>query len=130
MNLSTLNNRGFVGQDINLNIALSEYGLCWKLFNRSTKNTVKGEYLFWYGVVSESDGWTQFDYAYLQPNHFTSDFGWCDFNGVATCCGMSVNEWMESPFENRICDLCNYYGFIEVFGESYNSQKIGGLSFE
>lgn len=143
MNISTLKSKGFEGQDINLNIALGEYGICWKQFKRATKNAKKGEYLFYYGVrydtgegilnedddtpVNDYTGWALFDWCYLKPEEFTRDYDWCEFNEVCDFCGMTEEGWLELPFEQRICDLAQYYGHDEIFGTCYNPFKIGGI---
>ena len=119
--------RGFIGSGVDLETALFEYGLIWKESMKKTANTVKGEHLFIYGIgVSDNCDYNQFDYCYLTPTNFDSDFDWADFNEVARCVGMSVEDWKNTDFANKVYDLLAHYGTDNVFGSAYGGFEVYG----
>ena len=43
---------------------------------------------------------------------------------VAECCGMSEKEWEKQTFPLKVNDLLVYYGYQDVFGDSYHPFEV------
>jgi hypothetical protein len=99
------------GMDVNVEIALKEYGLAWI--------EKEDEILFYYGINTDLDemGWFKFDFCTISKNiNAKEEYNWADFDAVSRYC--DHYDWGESLLADIEC-LVHYYGFENVFGSSY-----------
>jgi len=47
-----------------------------------------------------------------------------DKNGLLSCAGMNESDWLNTSPVNQIYDLLSYFGYLNIFGDSYNTFKI------
>lgn len=103
----------FTGVDCSIEISLFDYGLIWKYEG-------DGEYRFIYGTSYNDESYFDvFDTAFLSEEHFESNYDWIELDEVLQCVGLTLDEWNERPFTDRIHDLISYYGVESIFGASY-----------
>lgn len=113
--LDAMKKFGFVGIIPNLSESLFESGFAWAEF-------LPGHFLFVYRHPSNPG---HFDWAWFRD---TETWGWAmtdhcrkerqDFLD-STGFGEVPEEWVTEPFPNRVFDLFNFYGALEIMGESY-----------
>jgi hypothetical protein len=115
-NLNTiekLNSLGFEGDDVDLSIALEDYGLVWKKINED-------DYLFLYRISSDRN----FDRVVMKESKFDKDFDWINEEDVKSYCDL----WDKISYPQKIATLLTYYGVENVFGTSYwEGFKIRGV---
>jgi hypothetical protein len=127
--LSSLEKEGYEGCDVNLAVALYEYGLIWKLYRRKTKKGfAKGEYRFIYGVgVNFSGNYNLFDWAgnVHETTNPEQEWNWVDWRGVASFVGCPVEELLRRSIPSIVDSLVAYYGAGNVFGGGCHPFTIG-----
>jgi hypothetical protein len=115
--IELLESQGWTGPDVDLSINLFEYGFAYRYNEDQTK------FFVIYGIrYNDSKGqYTKFDRCEFDlPLDIKKEFDWANFEEVATCHGMSAEDWLnENNIENQISDLFQYYGYENVFGVSH-----------
>lgn len=119
--ISKLKRLKFQGQDVSLDISLGEYGLAWKGNGKDC--------LFIYSIGNgRFDRITFLDYKKIQ---IEKEYDWADLQAVADSVGLTLKDWTDDSFVNKIVDLISYYGTGEIFGTSYwEGFEIKGLTKE
>lgn len=114
--LPKLKKMGFEGIDASLEESLFEYGLIWV-------QSEPDEYFFIYRGHNDL-----FDIAYMKPSKFDSDFDWTDRNQFECIIGDKLENM---DYVQKMFSLFNYYGYMEIFGSTYNHPfKIYKKSFK
>lgn len=114
------------GVDVDIEISLKEYGFAWISGDTET--------LFYYGIKRgmDSEGdmeeeYTRFDFCTLDNNiDVYSEYDWADFNALLSFTGQTKQEFDDMPLVQKIHDLIQYYGHLNIFGETYWE----GLTYE
>lgn len=97
------------GMDDNIETSLKEYGLAWI--------EAEDEYLFYYGIEYGEEGWERFDCCSLQKDlDFKDEYLFVDWDSINSFIGMSFDDM---TFPQKISDLLSYYGYQNIFGETY-----------
>jgi len=109
-----LEKEGFEGIDASLDISLYEYGLIWK--------ETESEYEFIYGVGKSAVG--NYDAFLTASFPKTTDpreeFNWVYWDEVFSFVGADPDTYFEeSDLPRIIFDLKSFYGYQNVFGDSY-----------
>jgi hypothetical protein len=101
---------GIVDKD--LETSLGEYGFA--AFDAGS------DYMFIYGIKGDgSSGYTAFDVSYIQKNiKLEDEFDWVDWDEINEFTGEDVKT---EDIPVAIFDMYNYYGYNEIFGESYGN---------
>lgn len=104
---------GYEGNDVSLDISLFEYGLIWK--------QEETEFKFIYGVrVNDQGEYDGFDWGTIAVDaDLYTEFDWANFTAVLECLGLSESEWDDLPLPARVYGLLAYYGYQNIFGDSY-----------
>ena len=99
---------GYIGVDASLDISLYEYGLIWK-------ETSSGEYNFIYGINSEDDEYSFFDYGFMSIKDWDNmlNDSWFDLKAVESFSG----DKLSFPYD--VHTALQYHGYQNIFGESY-----------
>lgn len=109
--LALLDAQGFEGVDASLEISLAEYGLAWRPLPES------GEVLF---VHRHPYVTGRFERTRLAADTDPRrEWGWVDWPRFLETCGAEAAEWDALPLTQRVFDLVNYYGPLEIFGGPY-----------
>lgn len=125
MTIEQLEKDGFSGLDVNLSISLADYGLAWKVEN--------GEIRFIYGTgIGENDiGETihnRFSWGWLEIGDFDREFNWIGKMEISRFIGLTMEEFSELDFLEKVIIAYQYYGGMEIFGESYgNDFEVEGV---
>lgn len=108
--------REFEGVDSSLQKSLFDYGLIWG----KNKECEKDEFLFIYKVNDN-----KFDSGYLSKKDFSYSFYFDDDNmkDIESYTGQSKKELIEE-FPNSLYSIFSYYGYSNIFGESYSTFTI------
>lgn len=111
--LSKLERLGFEGVDASLEISLFEYGMAW---------TEKGgEWHFVYRI----DSGLFTNASFPSDTDWKREFDWIGdtepfFSYLGTTIeDMAVPRFEELPFPMKVSSISDYYGHVNVFGESY-----------
>ena len=107
-----LKRAGFEGVDVSLDISLLEYGMAWKKSG--------DEYMFIHRHPHLAEAFTTTSFA--ADIDWREEFNWIDDkdkDGLLSYYGRTSDEFDELPLPVKIYDLCNYYGVLNIFGESY-----------
>ena len=108
--IQKLENSGFTGIDVSLEISLFEYELIWR--------EIDGKYLFVYQITGRVN--RVFDRCSFDANlNVQTEFDWAKFEDIYSLSGMSETEWNEQELPEKISDLFSYYGYESIFGSSY-----------
>ena len=104
------------GIDASIEISLGEYGFAWK--------EVGGDYHIYYGIACDDNGdYTRFDWADIPKNTgVRKEFDWItenDWQYFLGFTGFTEEEFLEQPLPYKIWDLYRYFGYLNIFGESY-----------
>ena len=104
---------GYTGVDASLYISLYEYGLIWK-------ETSSGEYNFIYGINSEDDEYSFFDYGFMSIKDWDNmlNDSWFDLKAVESFSGGELS------FPYDVHTVLQYYGYENIFGGSYYPSEI------
>ena len=95
------------GVDVSKEITLKEYGFAYHVLPR------KGIYRFYIGQ-SDSDG--SHDYTWFECLELPLDvaieveFDFIDVQDVASCCGLTSEEWLKTSAPHKLYNAINYYG--------------------
>lgn len=109
LTINKLEEQGFIGQDIGLDISLFEYGLAWK------ENDKEIEFIYAIG-----HNITRFDRVSIDKSiDVRKEYDWAEFNEVENFVGATSADWDKLELPQKIADLLSYYGFENVFGSSY-----------
>ena len=117
MKLSEL--KSFEGVDIDLDIALFDYGLIWG-------EVEPNNYLFYYGVDYGENGHpVLFDYGHMSKDEWVEllNEDWVDIKGIESFCDNTKQELIDM-FPRGVDTLLAYYGHENIFGSSYNPFEI------
>jgi hypothetical protein len=97
------------GMDADIEISLKEHGIAWI--------ETKEECLFYYGVIYGEEEWERFDVCSLNKGlDFKKEFDWIDWDSINSYIGMNFDDL---TFPQKIADLITYYGYQNIFGDSY-----------
>ena len=105
---------GWAGPDACLEVSLLEYNMIW----RETDGHVRFIYTapFWDG--GEDDVFT--DWAeYPSDTKAEKEWDWALTDGFFSALGVTRGEFIAIPLPHQVECLVNYYGILEIFGESY-----------
>ena len=119
--IAKLRDLGFEGVDANLEESLFEYGMVWK------EGEYEGEWLFVHATPQTCGLPINDDKKFDSTPMTEQDLSWLNekqIKGIANYAGMTVEEWKEIPFYQRIHDAVNYFGFEAIFGSSYGGFNI------
>jgi len=122
---------GYDGVDVDIDISIFEYGIAWKEIPFETfiyGDKLKKKYEFIYGTEYGESRYVRFDRITMDEFEFLDLIydSWIEVKNVLGFTGLTEKEFVDS-FPHAIHDLYNYYGYIEIFGESYGGFKIDGL---
>jgi hypothetical protein len=111
------------GTDIDIDCSLIDYGFAW------IESDCKEEYKFYYGISGNDKGeYTRFDWSWLKADiDIYNEYNWIDaedWNSIYNYVGMDKDSFDEMPLPHKINDLLSYYGFMNIFGESYSEGKL------
>ena len=111
--IKKLQDEGFTGVDVSLDISLFEYGIAWKVEGDEIK--------VYYGIdVNDQGDYTKFDWgSYAIDLDCKSEFDWVDWKSFLNCIGMTENDFHNMETGKKLFDLNGYYGSESVFGSSY-----------
>ncbi len=101
----------WLGVDVNLEISVFEYGI---LYNKDTTELIYGigkDYNANY-ITFKSIFWTDDD------SNTIIDENWFNKKGFLDCVGLDEENWKKSYIVNKIYDLINYYGYLNILGEN------------
>jgi len=100
------------GVDVSKEITLKEYGFAYHVLPR------KSIYRFYIGqshsINHNSDG--SHDYKWFECLELPLDvaieveFDFINVLDVASCCGLTSEEWLKIPAPRKLYDAINYYG--------------------
>lgn len=120
--LSQLQNSGYYGIDASIDISLFEYGLLVKPENN--------EFHVFYAVGSNTGmeydtfdcGWI----TYQEINELANDLSDTDSrSNFFTYTGIDKDTWInDNNWVIKLYDLLSYFGYQNIFGDSYNSFEI------
>lgn len=111
LTINKLEEQGFVGQDLGLDISLFEYGLAWK------ENDKEIEFIY---AIKHDDINSRFDRVSIAKSiEVRKEYDWVDFDEVESFVGATPAEWDKLELTQKIADLLSYYGFENVFGSTY-----------
>ena len=105
------NHNKIEGPDTCIEISLKEYGFAW----------IEGEedILFYYGIKFDDHRYNRFNFCSFDKNtDIKKEFDWVEWDDINDYTDMDI---MDLSFPNQIFDLYMYYGYQNVFGESYAS---------
>ena len=105
--IEKLESLGFKGSDVCLATSLFEYDLVWL--------EKPDEVVFIYPISSGKFDRTTMD----TTTDVYSEFDWADFEDVYKHIGSSKENFDELPLPEKVKVLYDYYGYPNVFGESY-----------
>lgn len=114
--LSELASLGFAGVDKSLAISLDEYGLAW---------AQNPDYpLDWHFCFKQSNGNFVWGFYFRKDLDFKKEFNWINdwlpFLGYLGIKSLTpFDDWNERSVPEKIFDLINYYGTLEIMGDSY-----------
>jgi len=117
------------GPDISLEISLKEYGIAWEIGEKETK--------FWYGITHNGESYIRFDWGILENNiDLRKEYDWADFDSVARFIGCPMDDgseeysigvgfhsedcWENLSLVRQVAALIDFYGYMNIFGESIN----------
>ena len=101
------------GIDASLEISLGEYGFAWKEESEDFK--------FYYGMCNDSQGnFITFDFCFFKKDlDVKKEFNWIDWKSFLSFIGLTEKEFLSQGLPYQIFDLYNYFGFLNIFGDSY-----------
>lgn len=105
----------FQGIDVNDETSLFENGLL-----ASIDVDKDGQHACLYAVSSEGN---LFDVGYLSEDDLNNKINesWFDKDGFLSYLGMFESDWLALDFVFKLSDLLSYYGYENIFGNSYGS---------
>ena len=96
---------------------LFAYGFAW------IESNDKKDILFYYGVGTDEHGtFNLFDRSVISSDtDVLEEYDWAEFGEVIKFTGYSsIEEWnMTLSLPQKIHDLLQYYGYLNIFGEHY-----------
>lgn len=109
------NYKHLAGPDATIDISLLEYGLAW--FDDPDKDEIE----FFYGVKTEGENYVAFDNGgFKRDLDPRSEWNWVkDWNDIASSCGVTAEEFLAMPLTEIVHSMLSYYGYQNVFGETY-----------
>lgn len=113
--------QGFEGSDVSLAISLFEYNGIWRLIPEKLRDHPDEDYVFVFNVgrVNRTER-DQFARVGMASCDFDKEFKWITQTGwdnLMSCLGANtLTEWLQAPYPTRIYDMCNYWGWSNVFG--------------
>ena len=118
--LNELISEGYTGIDYNPEISLFEYGLLCKQTNN--------ELHCFYGIGSDNGyEYNTFDCGYVtlkEINQLPYELS-KDINDFLSYLGISENGWKtDNNYIHKLFSLLSYYGYLNIFGDSYDSFEI------
>jgi len=121
---------GFVGADVNLDIALYDYGMIWG----KNEHCDKDQNMFVYNVQNTGESFEKqlFDFAYLSVEDIKGFLqeDWFNFEQFKSFMGLdkSLKEVLETysndSFFDLVYSMVQYYGYENIMGGVYNSFPI------
>jgi hypothetical protein len=118
MKIDEIKKENYQGCDASLDTSLFEYGL-------AVKTNDDGTYDIIYGVESDEGQYVKFEiYSQYSESDFPSDMGWFQVSDVARFSGLTEDEYLKQPMLMRLSDAVAYYGYNNMFGETYSSFEI------
>jgi len=110
--LEALEKEEYKGCDVNLEIALYEYGLIWKEDEK--------DITFIYGVSYGDEEYTKFDWATIEKDvDPKKEWDWADWDAVRKFAGHEDERFFSNPLTCIVQDLLSYYSYEDVFGTAY-----------
>mgnify|MGYP006088624199 FL=1 len=100
------------GVDVSKEITLKEYGFAYHVLPR------KGIYRFYIGqshAIDHNSDWDSHDYTWFECLELPLDvaieveFDFINVLDVASCCGLTSEEWLETSAPRKLYDAINYY---------------------
>jgi len=117
---------GYKGIDASLEISLFEYGLIV-----SSNTDENGEYHIIYGLdMDDEGGYIAFEQCCYSEKSLLEDTiyeSWFKQDGFLNYLGMTLKEWLELPVVHKISDMLSYYGYQNIFGETYYKHDLKSL---
>lgn len=107
--IEKLEKLGAEGEDVSLCISLGDYKIAW----------IKGkeETLFIYATGNDQ---LKFDRASISNDlDVYNEFDWVEWESLYSFFGVSEKDFKALPLEIKISNIINYYGYLNVFGDSY-----------
>lgn len=111
------------GIDADIETSLKDYGLAW----------IEGvdEIIFYYGIEWTNKGgiaeYSKFDFCTFKTSmDVKKEFDWVEWNEIYSYTGLDSKQWDSMPITLKINDLYGYYGYINVFGNTYHD----GLKYD
>jgi hypothetical protein len=100
----------FYGTDASNEISLFEYGLLVKDIDESELRCI-------YRIDQN-----QFDVAHISYQAITDmiNESWFDKESFLNTQGITESEWLKGSYVNKLFDMIQYYGYENIFGNSYN----------
>ena len=111
--VSKLEQQGFEGTDVNLEISLFDYDIIWR--------ELDGEYLFVYAMSGYGrDACRRFDRSTMRTDSdVKKEFDWVDWDALYGALGTDDVTWSKLPLPVKISDLFLAHGYENIFGSSY-----------
>lgn len=108
-----MENYELTGIDASIEISLKEYGFAWIKKENET--------IFYYGINTNGDEFIKFDSCSLNNDlDIKKEFNWIkDWDKIYSFLGTNKSEFFEFPLEYQLYELNNYYGHMNIFGETY-----------
>ncbi len=106
--IELLEAQGFEGLDASLSESIFEYGMAWR--------TIENEIIF---VHRNPNCPGRFDRSSYQiTTDVQKEWNWVKWDALMGYLGCNLTDWLQTPLPHKIFDLVNYYGEMEIFGES------------
>jgi len=97
------------GPDVDIETSLKAYGIAW----------IEGpdDILFYYGIKHDDTEYVRFDFCAIDKNiDIEKEYDWAEFDRGSDFIGSDI---FEGSLIQQIQDLVAYYGYENIFGESY-----------
>lgn len=107
--IEKLEKLGFEGSDVCLATSLFEYDLAW---------LVRDEDILFVHPINECNG--KFDRTSFDKNtDVFEEFDWVEWDSFFSTVDSNKEDFSKLPLEQQIYSLYSYYGYQNIFGESY-----------
>jgi hypothetical protein len=107
------------GIDKSNSISLFEYGLLIRWIPKEQS---------WQVIYASPDEHNKYCFSWITENEldeiFISGWGEDSVQGFLSWCGTTWEEWIESPFCDRIYEVKEYFGAMNLFGSNYGGDGI------